>query len=81
MCHLLPLIAFTHAFVPCYGKITTKDVCRSMREALFWWQSKKVENRNIVSSSLTIKHFWEKMTRTRSMRLLGSFNMSNRSLV
>ena len=24
MCHFLPLIAFTHACMSCYGKITTK---------------------------------------------------------
>ena len=36
MCHLLPLIAFTHACVPCYGKITTKDVCKIMRNAFFF---------------------------------------------
>ena len=33
MCHFLPFIAFKHAFFQCYGKITTKDVCRSMRKA------------------------------------------------
>ena len=35
MCHFLPFIAFKHAFFQCYGKITTKDVCRSMRKAFF----------------------------------------------
>ena len=54
MCHLLPLIAFTYACVPCYGKITTKDVCRSMRKAFFFDGSRKS---HIVSSSLTIEHF------------------------
>ena len=58
MCHFLPLIAFTHVCVSCYGKITTIDVCRSMRKAfVFDGSRKKVENRNIVSSSLTIEHF------------------------
>ena len=33
MCHFLPLIAFTHSCVPCYGKIITTDVCRSMWKA------------------------------------------------
>ena len=33
MCHILPLIAFTHAFVPYYDKITAKDVCMSIRKA------------------------------------------------
>ena len=61
MGHFLPLIAFTHVCVSCYGKITTKDVCRSMRKALFLDGSrKKVDNRNIVSSSLTIEHFCRK---------------------
>ena len=41
MCHLLPLIAFTHACVPCYGKITTKDVCRRMRKAFLFDDSRK----------------------------------------
>ena len=61
MCHLLPLFAFTHACVSCYGKITTKDVCRSMWKAFLFdflmAVEKKVENRSIVSSSLTIVHF------------------------
>ena len=61
MCHFLPLIAFTHVCVSCYGKITTKDVCMSMRKALFLDGSrKKVENHNIVSSSLTIEDFCRK---------------------
>ena len=61
MWHFLPLIAFTHACVSCYGKITTKDVCRSMRKALFLdGCRKKVENHNIVSSSLTIEHLCSK---------------------
>ena len=55
MCHFLPLIACTHACVPCYGKIITKDVCMSMWKAFVVDGSrKKVENRSIVSSSLTI---------------------------
>ena len=33
MCHFLPLIACTHACVLCYGKIITKNVCRSMWKA------------------------------------------------
>ena len=33
MCHFVPLIAFTHVCVSCYGTITTIDVCRSMRKA------------------------------------------------
>ena len=41
MYHLLSLIDFTHACVPCYGKITTKDVCRSMRNAFFFDGSRK----------------------------------------
>ena len=50
MWHFLPLIAFTHACMSCYGKITTKDVSRSMRKAfVFDGSRKKVENRNIVS--------------------------------
>ena len=57
MCHLLPLIAFTHPFVPWYGKITTKYVYRSMWKAFFFMEVEKVKNRNIVSSSLTIEHF------------------------
>ena len=35
MYHLLPLIAFTHVFVQCYGQITTKDVYRCMGKAIF----------------------------------------------
>ena len=50
MCYFLPLIAFTHACVPCYGKIITTDVFRSMWEAFVFEGS-------IVSSSLTIEHF------------------------
>ena len=59
MCHFLPLIACTHACVPCYGNIITKDVCRrSMWKAFVVDGSrKKVENPSIVSSSLTIEHF------------------------
>ena len=58
MCHFLPLIAFTHACVSCYGQITTIDLCRSMRKAfVFGGSRKKVENRSIVSSNLTIEHF------------------------
>ena len=53
MCHILTLIALTLAFVPCYGKITAKCVCRSIRKAIV----EKVENRIIVSSSLTIEQF------------------------
>ena len=57
MWHFLPLIAFTHACVSCYGKITTKDVSRSKKKVS---REKKVENRNIVSSSLTIEHLCRK---------------------
>ena len=32
---VLPVIAFTHTCLPCYGKITTKDICISMRKAFF----------------------------------------------
>ena len=61
MCHFLPLIAFTHACMWCYGKITSKDVSRSMRKAFVLMTVEKiVENRNIVSSSLTIEHFCRK---------------------
>ena len=61
MCHFLPLIAFTHACMSCYGKITTTDVSRSMSKAfVFDGSRKKIENRNIVSSSLTIEHFCRK---------------------
>ena len=35
MCHLLPLIAFTHEFVLCYDKFATKDVCRRVWKAFF----------------------------------------------
>ena len=41
MFHFLPLIAFTHTWLSCYGKITTKDVCRSIWKALFFDDSLK----------------------------------------
>ena len=41
MCHFLPLIAFTHVCVSCYGKITTIDVCWSMRKAFVFAVEKK----------------------------------------
>ena len=41
MCNFLPLIAFTHVCVSCYGKITTIDVCRSMRKAFVFDGSRK----------------------------------------
>ena len=52
MCHILPLIAFTHACVPGYGKITTKDVCRSMRRAFFFDGSQKKRSKIAALSIL-----------------------------
>ena len=59
MYHRSSLIDFTHACVPCYGKITTKDVCRSMRYAFFFFIAveKSRKSLHFVSSSLTIEHF------------------------
>ena len=54
MCHFLPLIAFTHVCVSCYGgKITTKDVCRSMRKAFFLDGSRKKKSK-IATLSLLV---------------------------
>ena len=33
MCHIVPSIAFAHVCVSCYGKITAKEVCRSILKA------------------------------------------------
>ena len=52
MCHFLPLIAFTHVWVSCYGKITTIDVCRSMRKAFVFDGSRKKSN--IAALSLLV---------------------------
>ena len=53
MCHFLPLIAFTHVCVSCYGKITTKDVSRSMRKALVFDGSRKKKSK-IATLSLLV---------------------------
>ena len=47
MCHLLPVITFTYACVPCYGNITTKDVCRSTQKAFFFMA---VENKSKIAA-------------------------------
>ena len=61
MCHFLPLIAFTHACMSCYGKITTKVLVGAWgRHSFLMAVEKKVENCNIVSSSLTIELFCRK---------------------
>ena len=49
MCHLLPVIALTHANVSCYGKITTKDVCGSMQTAFFFYDSRKMSKITALS--------------------------------
>ena len=41
MWHFLPLIAFAHACMSCYGKINTKDVSRCMRKAFVFDGSRK----------------------------------------
>ena len=53
MCHFLPLIACTHACVPCYGKIITKDVCRSMWKAFVVDGSRKKKSK-IAALSLLV---------------------------
>ena len=80
MCHNLPLIAFTYAGVPCYGKLTTKDVCRSTRKAFLFDGSRK-KSKIALLSLLVWKWNTSKVNETRSMRFIGSFNMPNRSLV
>ena len=62
MCHTLPLIAFTHAFVPCYDKITAKDVCMSIRKAGIQTVISHVERlldpavQSIVSLMISLRH-------------------------
>ena len=79
MCHFLPLIAFTHTCVHCYGRIITTDVCRSMRKAFVFMAVEKshksqhciflLDNRTLLKN-LNVVRPWD-FQRSYSVKPLG----------